>query len=228
MSSRSLLYGDIKKASYITDSVIMSFSMGKDSIVAYDLCCQYFKHVYPFFMYLVRGLEFQERTLRWYERKYGNEIIRVPHFENSNLMKYGAYRDYDDNVPITTINDTYDYVRDMTGAEWIADGERITDSIVRRAMIKHSGAIDVKRKVFHPVANWHKDDVLKYIQYKQLYLSREQTKIGFSLASLDGRELSIIHEMYPNDYQKILEIFPFADASRKRFETYFADKEKKK
>lgn len=227
MTSRSLLYGDIKKASFITDSVIVSFSMGKDSIAAYDLCCQYFKHVYPFFMYLVRGLEFQERTLRWYERKYGNPIIRVPHFENSNFFKYGSYRDFDDNVPITSINDTYAYIRNMTGAIWIADGERISDSIVRRAMIKNSGAIDVKRKVFHPVANWRKNDVVKYLEYKQLYLSPEQRKIGFSFASLDGKELSIINKLYPDDYKKILEIFPFVDASRKRFEVYGEEKEKK-
>ena len=53
----------IKTQSQITDSVLVSFSMGKDSIVTLDLCMKYFKHVQPFFMYLVPGLKFQDEAL---------------------------------------------------------------------------------------------------------------------------------------------------------------------
>ncbi len=53
----------IKTQSQITDSVLVSFSMGKDSIVTMDLCMKYFKHVQPFFMYLVPGLQFQDEAL---------------------------------------------------------------------------------------------------------------------------------------------------------------------
>lgn len=37
--------------------------MGKDSIAVMDLCFKYFKHVQPFFMYMVPGLQFQEEAL---------------------------------------------------------------------------------------------------------------------------------------------------------------------
>lgn len=69
----------IKTQSKITESVLVSFSMGKDSIVTLDLCFKYFKHVQLFFMYLVPNLEFQEQALQKYERHCNTEIIRVPH-----------------------------------------------------------------------------------------------------------------------------------------------------
>ena len=52
----------IKTQAQITDKVLVSFSMGKDSIVTLDLCMKYFKTVQPFFMYLVPGLKFQEEA----------------------------------------------------------------------------------------------------------------------------------------------------------------------
>ena len=48
----------IKTQAQITDKVLVSFSMGKDSIVTLDLCMKYFKQVQPFFMYLVPDLKF--------------------------------------------------------------------------------------------------------------------------------------------------------------------------
>jgi phosphoadenosine phosphosulfate reductase len=73
----------VRVQSGITDSVIVSYSGGKDSAVVLDLCHRYFKTVHAFFMYQVSDLSFQEATLRRAEKKYGIEIYRVPHFENS-------------------------------------------------------------------------------------------------------------------------------------------------
>lgn len=216
----NLLFDPIKTQSSVTDSVIVGFSGGKDSIVTLDLCFKYFKRVQPFFMYLVPGLEFQEVMLRWYENKYKTEIIRVPHFEVSEFLKYGSFTVYDDNVEIVRINDTYNYIREKTGMYWIAAGERCADSIIRNAMIKHSGSIDYKRGRFYPIAYWSKKEILEYIKYKKLYLSPEQKKLGFSFRSLDGSELAVVKEQYPNDYKKILKVYPFAGAGVVRYQRY--------
>lgn len=216
----NLLFDPLKTQSRVTDSVIVGFSGGKDSIVTLDLCFRYFKRVVPFFMYLVPGLEFQEKMLRWYENKYKTEIIRIPHFEVSEFLKYGSFTLYDQNVDVVGITDTYEYIRQKTGIHWIAAGERCADSIVRNAMIKQSGSIDYKRGRFYPIAYWKKNDVLQYIKYKKLYLSPEQKKLGFSFRSLSGNELAVIKERYPNDYKKILRVYPFAGAAVERFEKY--------
>lgn len=216
----NLLFDPIKTQASVTDSVIVGFSGGKDSIVTLDLCFRYFKNVRPFFMYLVPGLSFQENMLKRYEERYGTEIIRLPHFECSEFLKYGSFTMADFNVDIVGINDTYAYLRDLTGIHWIAAGERCADSIVRNAMIKKSGSIDYKRGRFYPLAYWKKNEVLQYIKQKKLYLSKEQKEIGFSFRSLAGNELAVIKEYYPEDYEKILKVYPFAGAGVERFEKY--------
>ncbi|ERL63845.1 phosphoadenosine phosphosulfate reductase [Schleiferilactobacillus shenzhenensis LY-73] len=171
-------------------------------------------------MYLVPGLEFQEMALRWYEKQYGNKIIRLPHFETSDFYRYGSFRDPDGEVKIVSVREEYDYLRYKTGTYWIAGGERISDSIVRRAMIKHSGSIDEQRGRFYPLAEWTKQDVMQYIDHYHLFLSPEQKRLGFSFASLAGSELSVIRQYYPADYERILHYFPEADAGVERFERY--------
>ena len=216
----NLLFDPIKTQASVTDSVIVGFSGGKDSIVTLDLCFRYFKRVVPFFMYLVPNLSFQENMLKRYEDRYGTEIIRLPHFECSEFLKYGSFTMADWNVDIVGINDTYAYLRDLTGIHWIAAGERCADSIVRNAMIKKSGSIDYKRGRFYPLAYWKKNEVMQYIKQKKLYLSKEQKDIGFSFRSLAGNELSVIKELYPQDYEKILKVYPFAGAGVERFQKY--------
>lgn len=216
----NLLFDPIKTQSKLTDSVIVGFSGGKDSIVTMDLCFKYFKNVKPYFMYLVPDLEFQEKMLKRYEERYETEIIRIPHFECSNFMKYGSFTIMDFDVDIVNINDSYNYLRDLTGYHWISAGERCADSIIRNAMIKKSGSVDHKRGRFYPLAYWKKHEVLQYIKYKKLYLSKEQRELGFSFRSLAGKELAVIKQLYPDDYEKILRVYPFAGAGVERFEKY--------
>lgn len=212
----TILYDSVKTESTITDSVIVGFSCGKDSIVTMDLCFKYFRHVYPYFLYIAPELEFQERVLRWYERKYKTEITRLPHPDVAQFLKYGSFCNPNFDVPVISINDIYNYMRDISGAYWIACGERISDSIVRRAMIKNSGSINQKRGRFYPVAEWKKKDVLAYIKHFKLLIGEDSKRLGFSFKSLSGKELSMVKETFPSDFEKLKNIYPLIDAAVKR------------
>lgn len=216
----NVLFDPIKTMARVTDEVIVGFSGGKDSIVTLDLCMRYFDRVVPYFMYIVPDLEFQERTLEWYEDRYNVEIMRIPHFEVSEFLRWGTFRNTDFDVDIVGIQDTYAYLRKETGIHWIAAGERIKDSIVRNAMIKQSGAIDRKRERFYPVAYWSKNDIIKYIQMKRLKLPADSKKLGFSFRSLSGKELSAIQDIYPDDFERIKDMFPFCGAAVERYRKY--------
>ena len=216
----TILYDTLKTASKITDRVLVGISGGKDSVVTLDLCRRFFPKVTGFFMYLVKNLEFQEIALRHYERRYGIEIKRIPHFMLSEWLRYGTLRPPDFDVPIISTKETYDYVRSLSGTWWIACGERISDSIVRRAMIKHSGTIDDLRGRIYPVAYWRKQEILYYVKKNRLRLSGENSALGFSFRSLMPKDLQAIKERFPQDYEKIREWFPLIEASRLQNEYY--------
>lgn len=218
--ANSQLYDPIKTMATITDTVLVGFSGGKDSAACLDLCFKYFKNVYPFFMYIVPNLDFQERTLNYYEKRYNMEIIRVPHFMLSDFLRYGTYRIPDLNVPMVKTVELYNYLREKTGAHWICAGERIADSIVRRAMIKESSSIDTKRGRFYPIAYWNVRQVRSYNKQRKLPLSLENKKLKHSFRSLMPSEVANIKQIFPSDYEKIKEMFPLVEASVKKGEFY--------
>lgn len=179
-----------------------------------DLAVRHFSYVEAFFMYIVPGLEFQEDFLRKAERRYGIKIHRIPHFMTSEFLRYGSFRFPDFDVPIVSVRDVYNYIREKTGIYWIAGGERIADSPVRRAMIKSSGgSIDKKRGRFYPIAHWSKQDVLDYIRVRKVYVSKESSVLGYSFRSLMGCELLKIRKHFPEDFKRIKRWYPFVEAS---------------
>lgn len=216
----TVLFDTIRTQAKVTDSVLVGFSCGKESIVTLDLCFRYFKNVKPFFLYICPNLSFQEKTLEWYEKKYQITIERIPHMDVSEYFHYGSFRPGDVTFPIVSLNDIYHYLRVKNDIWWIAAGERIDDSIVRRAMIKNSSTIDVKRGRLYPVAYWKKKEIYKYIQYHGLRLDGYNKAVGHSFAGLEGKELLNLKTHYNDDYQKLLRLYPFAAASVKRFEEY--------
>lgn len=216
----TVLFDSIKAQAKVTDSVLVGFSGGKDSAVTLDLCFRYFKRVQPFFMYIVPNLSFQAHIISWYENKYQTKIICVPHFDTSTFFRYGSFCMADDTVPVISINDIYHWLRAKTGIWWIAAGERASDSIVRNAMIKHSGSIDVKRGRLYPIAYWKKKEVMQYIKYHKLKLGADSKLLNFSFKSLDGNELKMVKDNFPEDFEKIKNLYPLCEAAVRRVEHY--------
>lgn len=220
------LYHGIGVAATITDSVIVMFSGGKDSVCTLDLCSRYFKTVQPVFMQLGPVLSFQRAMLSWAEDKYGRQVLILPHPMLAEWLRYGLFRaDPDFAVPMISFLDVYTYARIQSGIWWIAAGERIADSIVRRAMIKgDGGSVNAKRGRFFPVAEWSKADVLAYIKQRRLKVAPESAILGFSFRSLMPADMAAIKAYYPHDYDHLKEWFPFLDVSVAKHE-FFGRKE---
>jgi phosphoadenosine phosphosulfate reductase len=197
----------------LTDAVIVFYSGGKDSAVALDLAVRRFKTVHVVFMYQVQGLSFQEASMRWAEKKYGIEVYRIPHFELSTMLRRGIFCKPDPSVRPLTISNVYDHVRRVFGCRWIVAGERCADSTVRNAMIKASGPIDEKRGRFYPLAFWTKKQTLSYIEAHKLKISPESALLGHSFRSFDGKDLRLIRESYPADYDRVIAAFPLAEVA---------------
>lgn len=219
MAATSLLFDGIKTAANITDRVLVFYSGGKDSVVTLDLCARYFKRVQPVFMQLGPVLSFQRACLDWAACKYGVEPIIIPHPMLAEWLRYGTFRQYDLSVPIISFLDVYTYVRGQSGIWWIAAGERIADSIVRRAMIKgDGGVVNDKRGRLFPVAWWSKADIMAYVKHHRLKVAPESQHLGFSFRSLMGKDIHAVRAVYPDDFQRLCQWFPFLGAPVAQYE----------
>lgn len=214
------LFDAVQRQAALTDSVIVSYSGGKDSAVTLDLCKRHFAHVQVFFMYQIPGLSFQEAVLKWAEKRYSLEIYRIPHWELSHFYRSGSFARPDAAVPIVNVKDIYTHVRGVFDIHWISAGERCKDSMVRNAMIKKSGSIDVGRGRFFPIAYWSKEHITRYITRHQLKVSPESALLGHSFRSLQAKDLALVKTHYPLDYEKILKAFPEAAVTIERERMY--------
>ena len=205
----------------LTDHVIVGVSCGKDSVVTLDLCAEAFPRVSMFFMYLVRGLSFQERYLEYLEARYGGRVLRIPHFQLPEMLKLSVFRSdtvRGVNLPTLKINDIEAHVRLETGGHWIAYGQKVHDSLERRARLKRCGGIEFSAGRFFPIADFSKAMVFNYLETKGIQLAPDYKYWGRSFGRLWSKELIGIKIHYPEDYQKILEVFPHAEAVVKRSE----------
>jgi len=205
-------------------AVLVALSVGKDSLATIDICAQKFSRVEAYFMYWVKGLRFQEATLEWVERKYGIKILRVPHFDIPNIMNNQSlnwYRASQRDFKRIKPRQLDDYARRHFGLKWIASGEKKCDSLERRGMLNARGPWDEKRLRYYPIQDWTHHQVLDYLALRHIPLPAEYS-VGArrSWGGFRGEDLMMVREHFPADYKRILDVFPFVEAIRKRHELY--------
>lgn len=169
-------------------------------------------------MYFLPGMDYTEFWCRYAEKTFGITVHRIQHWNTSFYLRCGIFRSAPLEVPALKIGDIEYSVRALSGIEWIAYGYKSIDSLQRRGRInKWPDGICAERKLCAPLKDWNNSAV-------QAYLSRNQIKIP---ASVDGRSrssgigltpacLSWIREVWPEDYKRILEVFPLAEAQADR------------
>lgn len=208
-----------------TDTVLIFFSMGKDSIVLLDLAMKYFKKVIPVYMYFVKDLEHIERKIKQFESFYNIKIEQVPHWTLSYYYESGYFR-FDSNkaekTEIVKIIDIENYLKQKFNCDWILNGMRKSDSIFRALMFKtyKLGAICEVSKRAHPLVDWKTKDISFYIKYHKLPKPIFYGDFKVSGLDINKRTLQIVKENYYEDYLKILKEFPFAETQLIRDDFY--------
>lgn len=207
------------------EKVVVGLSGGKDSLATLDLCVATFgaENVSCFYMYMVKGLRCVEATIRWAERRYGVEVLMLPHWQLGRAYKYAVYmphRHGADEWRDMKMGDVEQLARQRTGARWIAYGHRSNDSIERVAMLSANGGLDEVGRRVYPLRAWNEAAVRAYLRAKRIpsppkltFLKRASTGVSFQ-----EDVLLTIKERYPDDYARILEVFPYVDAKLARHE----------
>lgn len=211
-----------------TDSIIVLLSFGKDSIVMLDLAKRVFPNVYPVYMYFVKGLEHVEDKKKQVEKYYDVRVLEYPHWMNSRYMRDSYMKLYNkesSKIKKLKINDIEERARYDTGAEYVLNGVKMADSLERRGMLNtyDMKAINWKSKRVFPLSLWSQKDVKAYIKIKKLprpisYYNSSNGKT--SGLGLNDDALLFLKEKYPDDFRKVLQVYPFADMFIARREMY--------
>lgn len=217
LAESARLLGDV--GSGAPAGVIVGLSGGKDSLVTLDLCVREFgaDRVKAFHMYVVKGLRCVEDGLRRCERRYGVEVLFVPHWRLGLAYKYATYmphRPRADGWRDTRLVDVEQVVRAKLGALWIAYGHRMNDSIERVGMLSRNGGLDGPGRRVYPLRSWNEASVVAYMRARRIQPPPKLTILKRSMTGVNFQEdtLMAIRERYPEDFEKIVEKFPYLPA----------------
>lgn len=225
----------------MTDTIILSFSRGKDSVGAWLALREWkpaFKRIIPIYYWMVPDLEFEEVSLKYYEKWFGEHIVRVPSAAFWNKIRHFKYQPPQnipvidaamEEIPAFTSDDLYEWVwQDMgyKGIPWTAIGVRAVDSPMRWSAMKKYGPVNFVRQVFYPVFDWNSDRLYDKLIEADIKLPQDYRIWGRSMDGTDRRFLQGLKEHYPADFNKVLDYFPLADAGLWRAEYGFREQKR--
>jgi hypothetical protein len=210
------------------DTVVLSFSAGKDAVCAWLQLRRFFPNVVPYYLELIPGLGFVDEGLAYYERFFGAKIHRAPHPTIWRMLNACVFQPpervnlIDDAVlPEPTYDRVAADVRLQAGVPeeaFTGVGTRTADSPVRHATVKRFGSLNDKRRSFQPIYDWRIADVERELRAAKVKLTVDYNLFGRSFDGIDYRFLRPIRDAYPADYARILEWFPLADLEIQRRE----------
>lgn len=210
---------DLESLSRKTDSILVAFSGGKDSLVCLDLCVRTFKRVVPFFLYFVPGLRCIEEQLDRARQRYGLEILQYPHWLLFRCLKWEVFctSHWRNEVEMwePKINDIHAAIIYETGIPFVVQGAKQSDSMWRRRYF----TINKFDRIVYPLKKWHKRDVLAYLKIRGIPTPPSEGKNANGV-DLTAPSVLWLYDKYPDDYQKMIEWFPFAAAIVKRRDWY--------
>lgn len=199
-------------------AIAVGFSGGKDSLAVLDLCVRTFERVEPFHMYLVPGLRVVEERIAIARVRYGLTVRQYPHFITRDAMVAGIYCNNhysNDSLPSYALRDIYDAVKKDANVDLIATGMKKSDGPWRRMQF---GNMKAWHDVIYPIADWSMRDVFAFLKARQIEPPKQE-KRACGGVDLTVPSLLWLHDNYPDDFGRVCEVFPYAEAVvwRRRF-----------
>ena len=207
---------------------LLAFSCGKDAIAAWIAIRPHFDRVIPFYLYYVPGLEFVDEALDYYERFFGQRILRFPHPslhrqlngfvfqppQHCSVIEQAELHEHDYGDVCDAIVDDHGLQDDILHAT----GVRAADSPMRRIAINTHGSITWTQRKYHPVWDWNKQALVDNFRREGVKLPVDYALFGRTFDGLDLRFLLPLKVHRPRDYQRVLEWFPLAELEVFRWE----------
>jgi phosphoadenosine phosphosulfate reductase len=188
---------------------------GKDSFVTLDIAAQHFKRVVCFHLYVVRGLRCLEAPLEAICRRYKVELLYVPHWDLARLMRHAVLRPHCNragNLRHMKKADSEALARKRSGVEWIAYGERLSDSFARLLFWRKLDGVYEQGRRCTLIPDWLDADINGYMVARKLpqpcRFGDDKRSAGFELTP---PVLSWLKQHHPQDFEQVLKTFPAAE-----------------
>ena len=210
------------------EKTLIAFSRGKDSI-AVALALRDKIDMIPFYYDDLPGMEFVEESLAYYEKHlFGRRILRMPHPAFYRHLRDGMFQTLGraqilaaSSLPRLEHSDVVKMVKEQEGIEGdilSATGIRALDNAVRFISIRKHGAIRPTAGNWAPIWDWTKGRLFEEIERSGISLPPDYSFLPRSFDGFSYLYLIPLREHYPNDYKRLLEWFPLAEAEMLRYE----------
>lgn len=227
MSNLQKSIRELEVLARLEQSVLVSYSGGKDSLAVMDLCVKTFgpQRVKAFFWFTVPDLEVCNAQIRLCQDKWGIDPVQLPHWDMVMQMKNGLWCDPTpamDDMPDLDLKTGYAYAMDLCGASICATGMKDADGLPRRhffANIRDSGN-NFWNRLIHPIRDWNKKDVLDYLRANDIPIPEAEPGAVTTGVGLVHDALCWLHDKHPADFQKLLKWYPYAESAIKRREWF--------
>lgn len=213
-----------KKISEQTNTVVMGFSRGKDSIAAALWLREFFEQVILFHVAGCPGVDFVDSSLAYYEKHLGMKIHRCiskDFFEALDCLHWQPC-EYEDDIDASHLMDHAHstdviarLVRDAyaTPDAWMAFGISAEDSIIRRSQKKYREGINKEKRIFYPCFNWKKEHVMQAIESEGVKLPQDYLMANRSFEGpMNSRHLQRMQQLRPESFAQVEWHFPLIRA----------------
>lgn len=204
----------------------LGFSRGKDSLAAWLNLKRYFKRIIPFHCASYPCLKHVKDTLDYYERVMETKILRLVGEEVPMACSRFMYQTADDIDELTELDipdyskldilETLRYEFNLPRA-WCAFGISANDSIDRRIYCAQYLGKNKSNMTFYPCWDWPRAEIKKAIKEAGIKVSGEYRYISRTLGGVPSYTCNEIYKKYyPEDWERILAIYPLAEAKTLR------------
>lgn len=217
---KSKFFDELSKISK-NKKIIVSFSLGKDSVVATQILIEAGFDVELVYQYLIPNLAFVNESIDYAENYFKKKIYQVAHpslyrwLSNSvfqteqtikKINKWGAYTfDYDDIFKLFFEDFSEQLNLDN---DYYATGVCAADTPQRWINVKKFGPILHNKKKILPIYDHTRKETYSKIKLMKYKLPIDYKLFGRSFDGISYMYIKPIKDNFPNDFEKIKEFFP--------------------
>ena len=194
---------DLERLASNSESILVSYSGGKDSRVILDLARRFFKNVVCFYMYFIPEMNYN-KSVSEYPKSLKIPVLEYPHPAFFSFLKDAIYCDDKfSKLPNVSVLDIYSMVRQDTSYYHILHGAKKSDSFWRRRQFGNTKGEKYKG-IHYPLKEWNKLDVISYLKSKNIEIPEmsllRQNATGVGLRT---SELLYFYEKHRDDFEII-------------------------